>query len=65
MSEARTEKPAKPPVRQRQTIKLNEATNEAVPRKGAKRRTEPGHDAPAVSSSATPTDNMKEPSHAR
>ena len=52
MSEARTEKPAKPSARQRQTIKLNESTNEAVPRKKALRRTYPG-DVPI--STPTPT----------
>ena len=58
MSEAKPVKPPAAPVRQRQTITLNPSTNEAVPRKGAKRRTEPGHDAPAAST--TTTDNVKE-----
>jgi hypothetical protein len=52
MSEAKATKSLKPaepaaPARQRQTIKLNESTNEATPRKGIKRRTDIG-DAPAT-----------------
>jgi hypothetical protein len=53
MSEARASKPEKPAatppaaVRPRQTIVLNDSTNEAQPRKGIKRRTDIG-EAPAA-----------------
>jgi len=50
MSEARTPKTQKAPepaaTRPRQTIKLNESTNEPVPRIGIKRRTDIGDDTP-------------------
>jgi len=39
-------------VRKRQTIKLNESTNEATPRKGIQRRTDIG-DAPAAPAPST------------
>lgn len=59
MSEQKAAKPTAAPARVRQTIKLNESTNEAVPRKGAKRRTEPGHDT-VPATRTTLTDNVKE-----
>ena len=50
MSEARTPKTYKAPepaaTRPRQTIKLNESTNEPVPRTGIKRRTDIGDATP-------------------
>jgi len=52
MSEAKPVKPPAPAARQRQTITLNPSTNEAVQRKGIKRRTDIG-DAPAASAPST------------
>jgi len=53
MSEAKAPKPDKPAsARPRQTITLNPATNEAVPRKGIKRRTDIG-DAPSAPAPST------------
>jgi hypothetical protein len=54
MSEAKATKALKPAepaaTRPRQTIKLNESTNEATPRRGIKRRTDIGDDTPTLPS---------------